>query len=311
MGETADNQLKTNLASIKILQELAQEHVEKSRGALELLPADPDAYPAQSAYYLTGDPIDPPLIDNVATVAEPLFPQLKSQLISDENGSALGSAGELLAEGKNVVIATNHSQLIDIALAQAAVYEPLKQHAADFSSAIVLGKMISVVSFKLGDQHIPAVDAIKMLCDDIYISFPRTKSISNSRLAQDYGEQMTVHNKKMSTALVQKLGGGGVLLAVAPSGTTDDKLSQESSYTMGVVNKGTADLLRQDNTYVLPMAIWIDADTPVLQTVSEPQKLESRDDVHDMMSSIATTLNERVDSQRFSYGKSMVGAGHR
>jgi hypothetical protein len=291
---------ETKLASVEILREMARPHVEASNGKLILLPADPNNYPAQRVSHLTGSPIDTEYIPGVAEQAAAVFPALHKEMHTNHEDT-LDEAAEVLRNGGNVINATNHSSLIDIALAQAASYVELKKRDVDFTSAMLIGKMISVVEFDVGGGHVVAADALKWLCDDIYLSFPKTRSVQESRLASEFNWLIKRNNAAVMHKLTQQLALGRVLLGVAASGTVDKYDEETGNHVMGRVADGTCDILCTPNTYTIPTAVYAEEVSPVLQPVHGPRQLHHADEVHDMMPTIARTLNQRVPGKNYVY----------
>lgn len=121
--------LRENLSELALL---AEDHISKSNGMLSPLPINPEDYPEQASHVIYGSPQPKEVVDGVATVAEPSYVELISQLNTKEQEDRISGIAEELNEGRNVIIATNHGKLIDIAITQAAIYSKLKERNTSF-----------------------------------------------------------------------------------------------------------------------------------------------------------------------------------
>lgn len=309
--ESIHIQPERELQMLETLAGIAGRHVEASNGRLALLPIDPERYPAQRAYYVDGTPQGAGIIETVANAASGHFPELQRQLADIESKSQeISRVGELLKGGNNVVLATNHGDLIDIALVEAAVCCSLEKLGYQARSGIIISKMISVLGYRFGEEVTPAVDALQLLCDDIYLSFPRTETTSRSGLARLLPSDIERHNRKMRQHVKRNLKQGqpeadtpkpgGLLLAMAPSGTTD-KQTAERNFRLGTIGHGTAEMMTQDKTYVLPMAVWLQPEATSLALADVPRVLRDEAAAHRTMGRIATTLTGLVGEKTFHY----------
>lgn len=280
---------------------MAKKHVDNSEGQLELLPIDPETHPAQRAYRIEGDPQSAAVIESIANVAYPKFPELQKQLNLTENQSReITRIGELLEAGNNVIVATNHGDLIDIALAEAAIYCALDKLGYKPRTGIIISKMVSMLGYRLGEDIAPAAEVLKILCNDIFLSFPRTETVRKSGLARLLPDDINKHNKRMTELLSENFAKGGVLLAVAPSGTTDKEI-RENRYRLGAISQGTSKILLQDRTLVLPMAMWLHGNSPIVALSDIPRTLHDEAATHQIMEKIATTLTTLVSEITFEY----------
>lgn len=282
-------------------------HVESSNGLLGNLPDDPETYPAQKITrpYIDSRPSTLEDIVGTSTLAERHYPtMLESLNKSEEISSDMSHLGEDLSSGQNIIVITNHGEIKDIAIVLAAYYAGIKQAGQkndreyEFSNNILLSKMIAYLDVPLIGQ--PAVDVLGKMCDKQYFSFPKTDTIKNSKISPSL---VDAYNWSLRELIKLRLHGGGNLFAIAPSGTVDKPLDPDNpnSLSMAPIGKGTAKILTAPNTKVLPVATWLQDDTPVFEPLGIPRSLESEEDVHAAMSDIASVLNKTVPEKQFTY----------
>ncbi len=288
---------------LKELSRLAIPHVERSNGLLELLEVNPEKYPSQLSLHIEGDPQSAAVVENIATIAEPRFSKFMEILEETEkNKQEMSRIGELLKGGNNVIIATNHGNLIDIALVEAAIYSMLNKQDYQLKTGIVISKMAAMLGFKINTQIAPCTDVLKLLCSDIFLSYPRSESMKKSRLSKLLPDEIDRHNKSMRKMVRQKLDEGGMLLAIAPSGAKDKMCDSDSkNYLLGPLGVGTTGMIVHPRTYVLPVAIWLDGEVPFMEICDIPRLMNSDQGVHDMMSDISLVLTAGVEGFNFSY----------
>jgi hypothetical protein len=288
---------------LTVLSDLAKTHVAEPGGRLELLDIDPENIPGQVGYHVAGEPLPPRKVDTIAGLAEPRFPSILEAAGSEKAAPAMNETAEILQKGGNVIIVTNHGELTDIAFAEAALYSTIAKREIDFASAIIISKMVSMVGFKIvPDQPaVPAATALSWLCNDVYLTFPRTDSIQNSSIGQNMERIVSAHNTQVMSAVKKRLGEGGVMLAMAPSGTRDKMIKGTDKYGLDKVNRGTARIMQTEGSKVLPVAIWLKDKEPFFEICDKPREITSDDEAHEVMHDIADTLNSNLKHHRFAY----------
>jgi hypothetical protein len=285
------------------LSVLAAGHVATSEGKLELLEIDTVKYPAQATNHVEGEPAAAAVVESIATTADDRFPWLSYALQAEEDKNhSVSLLGEILAGGNNVMLVTNHGDLIDIALVEAAVYSILDKKNYQFRSSIVISKMVSMLAYKLGDDAAPAADVLKLLCNDIYLSFPRTESVKKSGLGKLLPDLITRENKKLRAIIDGDLEEGNMLLGIAGSGTTD-KLSPTiaNTYVLGSLATGTARMMMQPRTYVQPVAVWLKGKEPYINLCGIPRIVASGPKADEVMTKISDNLEAKVPDTKFVY----------
>lgn len=286
---------------------LIQPHIAQSAGRMVLLDADPGRYDAQQldVHHVAGDPQRAGMVELVATQAAPdSFPQMLETVRAPENQQLIKSMGEILKRGDNVMLVTNHSDLIDIALTYAAVYSRLDEQEYSFQSGMIISKIISRLGYILDAEHpaIPAVDALKLGCNDVMLSFPRTPSMQKSKVFEFVPDHIDRHNRKLrSTIRDRQAADEGYLLAVAGSGATDKpRPDQPNTINMTGLTEGTIKMMRDRHTYVVPVAVWLRGERAVMEFCNL-RAVTTPAEGHQVMVDIQDTLNERVESHHFQY----------
>lgn len=282
------------------LRRLAQPHVEASGGLFTLLEHDEAEYAAQSlgTWHVDGTPQDVGVVEWIAKGIEPRFGAFTEALAAREKEAReISRIGEQLHKGQNIILVSNHGDLKDIAYTLAAYYIKLKEQGYRFHSSLVMSKIISFIG--VGEHGDPAINILKNVCDEEYFSFPRTRSIEESKIA---GSLVDGYNFRVRKAMEHRLGRGGNLFAMAASGTTDKPLAEDDGIvSMGKVSHGTAKLMMTGNSLVVPVAVWLDKEGVVFEPCDIPRAVNSEDDAHAVMARIADTLTKNVPGKRFLY----------
>lgn len=296
---------------INQLEAWAFEHAKNSNGLLEVIPRDDKRFPQKLERHIKGEAKSHETTDMIAGMASPYYAAMKESVRKAEHGhKEVSRLGEMLAAGNNILLITNHTDLVDIALAQVAVYGELDRLGYEVRTGIIISEMISFLRYKIGDTHMPAVETLQMVSDDIFLSYPATRSNgSHMRSGNDkttrlaISTRMKAHNRLMRAGINKSLNKGGMLLAVAPSGTTDKaEWNDLNRIHLAKVGAGTSEILSGPGNFVLPIALAYGEGQPtVFEFTSVPQVLPNPDDVHDGMHLIAETLSEHVPGKEFIY----------
>jgi hypothetical protein len=285
------------------LRELALPHAEASNGLFVPLDVNPDIYEAQSllTYKVSGKPQGPGMAELVATGVEPRFPELTHKLEElEQKYGEVSRLGEHLKQGQNIILVTNHGDIKDIAYTLAAYYAKLKQHGYEnFHSSLVMSKIISFLGINLGEDADPATNILKTICDTQYFSFPRTKSIRESKIAS---RVVDTYNEGARFAMERQLSEGSNLFAMAASGTKDKPLSDDpQTLQLTTIGHGTAKLMMQKDSLVVPVAIWVDDKKILFEPCDIPRSVQTEDEAHAVMETIANQLNKMPIDKQFMY----------
>lgn len=287
----------------------AAEYADKSDGRMTVLPHNPDKFPAQhpDCISVSGLHADIGTINSVAIEAQPVYEKLQKDFnIHDVALARIAMAGELMQDdGNSVILSTNHGDLIDIAVAHAAVHTELVRQNYTPKTGIVISKMVSYLAYNIMDDYIPCVEVLKILEDDVFLSYPRTESAKLHLRDKIFPPEADRHNKELRKLIQHKLGEGGLLLAMAASGTTDKPINgDDSCVVMGALGHGTVDLMQTSKTYTLPVGIWYKGGHTILRAADIPRRIKTHEQADAMMLEIADTLTRATDDTEFVYTSS-------
>lgn len=287
------------------LMEWAEEYAQNPTNKLQGLAYDPSTYPGQEGHAITDGGHGKHTAHVIAREAfKPhSFDQVLEQLSSPQHEERLIAGGELLAGGNNVVLGTNHGDLIDIAIAHAAVYERMHQLGYESRNAMVISKMVAFLAYEFYGDAVPCAEVLQNLEDDIYLSYPRTASADKHGLARFLPNEVERHNKHMRADIVKSLGKGGLLLAVAMSGTTDKPLdiNTPDKISMAPITEGTSRMLTQDRTYILPASLYYKTGVPHAAITDTPRFISNSNVLHAAMGTIAANLTESIPNIEYIY----------
>ncbi len=280
----------------------AMVHAERSGGMLEVFPYDQtDPYDPQrlDVYHVEGSPVDPAVVTGLATVAYDRFPLLTKQLATlEQRNGTITQLGEALTSGKNVVVNANHGELIDPGITLAAYYVALKEAGSTFRSGIMLGKMLPFLKYRLGGEAMPAIDILKLVSNDMYLTMPNTPS----REALDIDPQIAAdYNAKSMLQFEKGLQNGGNLIVAIMTGTTEKAATgNQDVIPFEPIKHGAAKLILGENTIVVNTAVWLHGDgDPVFDICGTLRSVGSVEEVQNGMDLIISRLNERVPGKRF------------
>lgn len=283
--------IRPDASSLQLLGGLASTH---AFGAMDQLEVDPETYPFQGAYLLDGQKLEPSIIGELATDLEPRFNEAREVLRQPQQAVAVKRIGELLDAGKNVVLALPHGVLIDIGIAEAALYLELVERQHNFQTAILVSQTLQRLALKFKSGLVPTAEALGYMCDYVYFSNPKSARHSESEFASVTGEDyMSSHNRTLKQDLREKFDGGGLLLALAPSGTSD--VAKDGRLVMATLQSGTINLLKHPNVFVQPLAAkFIGSDPFHYELAGVPRRIITDDDAHNVMHQLADSLNANL-----------------
>lgn len=211
----------------------------------------------------------------------------------------------MLKENQNIILVTNHGDIKDIAYTLAAYYIKLKELNYNFDSSLVVSKIISFIGVDVGTHADPASNILKNICNEEYFSFPRTKTIEESRIA---GTLVDAYNERVRKAMERRLHKGGNLFAMAPSGTTDKpQPGSPNTIGLGPVGYGTTKLMAAENSFVVPVGVWLTKDEVIFEPCDIPRAIQTPEKAHGVMEQIATCLTDKVPDKQFVYYRPDTG----
>jgi hypothetical protein len=296
----------------QVYQIWAQEYEDKDEH-FRVLAHDTEKFPGQLGVSVDGDPQSAAVIDSIAAIVQPRYSELTERLREQEkvNGE-VSRVGEILAGGNNLVLTTNHYDVRDIAITHAAFYSELDKLGYHTKTGIIISKMIAYLGYILREQPVqddvpaPAVEILKILQDKIFLSHPQTDSARGRGINRLTSIEVKLHNRVLKRELKAFLGRGAVLLAMAPSGSTDKSLpdGDPNTITMAKMSQGTAEILKMPRTYNLPIAINYKSPEVIFDVCDIPRIMKNEADAHRSMGLIADTLSQRVPNKNFIYNYS-------
>ncbi len=281
----------------------AAEYATDPGNKLAALDYNPEKYLGQKGHVVRSESTDKSFVKLIATEAfKPhSFDSLLEQLEQPLQQERLHAIGELLNGKNNVVLATNHGDLIDIAIAHAAVYHQLESLGYSPRTGIIISKMVAFLGYELLGEPSPCPQVLQALENEIFLSYPRTASAEKHGIARILPDEAKQHNRHMRRDVVKSLGGGSLLLAVAMSGTTDKSFGSADILHMAPVGEGTADTLTQEHTYVLPTSLYYRHESAHIALTDTPRFIDNTDVLHRAMASIATNLTQNVEGITYTY----------
>ena len=222
----------------------AVEHAEASKGLLVALDNEPEQYTNQRMRVNTipGTPLEPGIIDSIAKDVDPRYVGVSRAIEENKNAPALDLMHEILQSRQNVVLGTDHQELIDAALILAKVTTYLRNQAQDkhgedldFDSAILANKMIAWLGVNLNSEVIPVTDLLAMVFNMTYMSIPNTRSAKEklsvpARAITEYNSKLIIHSlAHRLRASHSRREDKAQLLAVVLSGTIEKPLDLAKS----------------------------------------------------------------------------------
>jgi len=198
----------------------AAEHA-GSHPKLVLLDIDPVRYPHQQIgiHTIQSEPLEPQYIDPVAQKIDSRYDLIPVD--NEENKPAMELMGEILDSHQNVVLGTDHMELVDIALVAAKVTSKLRRAGYTFDSSIIVNKMVAYLGIDLDDSIVPATDVLGLAFDETYLSIPNTAS-AKSRMSlpkiviSSYNDLVIRHGIEQRLKKSGRLGKAVLLAAAFP-----------------------------------------------------------------------------------------------
>lgn len=288
------------------LVELAQPHVERSNGLLDILEYDPKAYPSQAYdyYCAPGEVVPIDVLDFIGNVVVPNFVEISEELMTADRRYQVR---EVFSEGRSLYVATSHSNIIDPAIGLGAVTNPLRREkdaANDFETGIIVNKLLSILKYQVNGEWIPCMQVLQWLCDRTYLSYPQSETFRSSAAAAALPDgYLKLHNGKIKQEIDEWLAKGGVALGVAPSGSTHKERvhrwnENRTKVVLPEVTAGTARMMAHDYMRVLALIMDIDPEAPFIEAASDDLYAVKRwQGAHRIARDMAAAINAREAGQ--------------
>jgi hypothetical protein len=264
-------------------------------------------------------PVPAAAVDTLAEHIEPRYPEIASAI--DANQPALSLIGNQLDARQNVILGTDHGEIIDIAVLLARVRNNLQSEGQHFETGIIVNKMASYLGVKLGDAVVPALQILQMGFNEIYLNLPNTRS-GNKRLSiphaviSKYNRVLVEHGIQKRLEQSRKVG-RAMLLGVALSGTVNKWLDtaaydenhradipesqRDRTHIIGKVSEGIIKLA--SNALVVPASTHL---VPGEIQVKIADRLFALDDARDivrLMNTVATMHNDMDQQHHYVYDR--------
>ena len=277
---------------------------------------------SQLTHHVDGSPIPPADIGDVASMIDKTYNGLKNKVYEElnKNKHTITATGDLLRDGKTVILATNHLDLTDMAkdfgVMQQALwdfgYEDLFSKDPDtgeniMNRGIIVHQMLSRVGINTiyNNDPIPASLALAQEVDDIWYSNPDTES--NAEMREEFEDEVKMNNWAMIDGLMRRTHEkAAYFYAMAPSGSKDKLIEgRTNAYAMQQLKKGTIRLMQRRDTYTLFMGVSLLSDEPAVVFCGDkddgPKRILTVSDAHYSMQRLGNKLTEASSGNKFIY----------
>jgi hypothetical protein len=293
------------------LKNLAELHVERSGGELSILPHNIKKYPAQAlgVFVVPGEIAEPDGIDFIGSRKMPRFAELSTDIMETEQatGQTLRQKTEdLLLNKQSIVVHTDHDDVTSPGYGLGGVANPLRkanneraeEDRIDFETGIIVGKMLSVLAYKVGDQWVPCMQVLQWMCDRVYLTYPRSKTFLNSGAAKVLPPgHLEKQNGGAKTDIEKWMGHGGVILGASLLGSTHERRKDGKVQRLPRVTKGSGEMATHDRVHVLAMIVGLLEKDPYMQAVGSFQQFATWEDAHPLSERMAAARTARSNAE--------------
>lgn len=289
---------------------IAERH-SRNHPSLVLLEHNPELYPGQSLGVTTikageDGPLDPDIAAVIANKVDLRFGVLEKRLHQiDSTTDSISRIREILKDGSNVVHATDHAELIDIALSHLALTAQLRRSDVKLRSGIIVSKMVDFLGVRLDEAIVPVRDIFSQGFDRTYLPIPRTLSTKNKFEEYELKRYNRSVRSEVSGALNRKPRSnakfGPMVLGVAFSGTINKpSADDENTWIVGNVNNGVLDYTSQKQTMTIATSVRMRRDDCDVFIDDLPMHVESEDDITRLMGRLVNGLG-LIDGKKYIY----------
>ena len=213
----------------------------------------------------------------------------------------LNHIADRLKDGKDVGVVTDHSSVIGVAVAggalACALYEGRYATADKLRTGIFVSSMIKHTQLQ---GALPTVDVLAGIFSETFFSLPPSKSIRDSEIPKEYRYAFNAETKPDFETQLDK--DDGMLVMLAGSGSRDKlgtRRFRRKQIFMGPLANGTVDILKR--LYSLPVGLEIQEDKSEMFVDSLRRPIQSEEDAHRIMGSIATGMSNKAKTRRKYY----------
>ncbi|MDO8592027.1 MAG: hypothetical protein Q7R60_03875 [bacterium] len=301
-GVLSPERIQSFITATQTLRAQAAGHAELGR--FKLAERDEDYFQDFRAVYF--EPVtDPSLekIDSMSTMlmgkaedqpdAPDYFQQLRDAF--HKKPHVLEEARETMADGKRIMIITNHGELADVAMVMTAFQCEIADLKLIRGTRLFVGPIVK----ELEVMGYPVIAALQE-SSGVFVAFPDTdntdKKIQEKLL--DPILKSETNNAMLNEFIAQMARGEIILSVVAASGSTD---KTESGLTiMKKVSSGTAVIARRYHDFILPVAISMSGHKIGFE-VGDLQSLHKGKSIHDVMEDDLAPMYGRVSGKKVIY----------
>jgi hypothetical protein len=217
------------------------------------LVVNPECYPAQGSYFLSGQPQSPEFITGMGNVIHESFGDMLAGILDNpKKVETLKRMAEHLENGDNIANWVPHGPLLDIGLQQGLVQAGLSSLGASFRSGIVISQGVTGLGLKFNKEldPVPLATALSWASNKVWFVFPRTENAQESEFARVVpAEQIDRWNRVVRADIEAEQDEGGILITVAPSATSY-KEGPNGEKRLVAATPGTVKMFAKPNTYV-------------------------------------------------------------
>lgn len=302
------------------LHNWAAEHT-NSHERLVLLPIDPTKYPHQRIMEHTvhSQPLEPIALDPLVAQIEPRYPEFIEAV--EENPKSLRIAGAILNSRQNLIVGTDHQELIDIALLMAYLSSSLRQKGTSFSSGLIANKMAAYLGVEMEKNVVvPLTDVLGMAFDEVYLTLPASQS-AKERLSLPRQFASRVNKTVVEKGIIMRLKttrrlGKAMLLGAALTGTVNKELDEsaykpfgeieyipqkeiEHTQVLGRANIGVLAFMK--NSLTMVAGTQLEKGNIKVTIADEPLYIDSKELLESAMQKIAIIRSEQDPSHYYVY----------
>jgi hypothetical protein len=187
-----------------------------------MLETDPEAYPAQGAYFLASEPRDHEFVTNMGNQVDSRFENMLDRMLEDKQQvKMLDRIAEHLESGGNIVNAVPHGSLLDIGVMHGLAYAALARNEVTFRSGIDISHGITGLGREFGGHKVALATALSWACHKIWFVTPRTENAARSEYSQVVpNSQIDQQNRVARADIAAEQDTGGMLITAALSATS-------------------------------------------------------------------------------------------
>lgn len=230
----------------------------ESTNEMELLPLDSVGVGQDPWDYVAEAQTEPVSIEDADVAAEivrPKYAIVRDAIHNDKDSvKIINEVDEYLGQGGNVFVPAAHKDIVDVAFAVKIVSDMVTRSRKDQTppdSTIIVSKGVTEIGWNLNGHVLPTMSALHMLFKNALLSWPRTDTAKDTIEKYLPSNVVTNQNSLVKAKLDSMLKIGGLLVAVAPSGTTKHETGESDELKLAPASKGSLGLMIGNNSKIL------------------------------------------------------------